>query len=230
VNNTPQHDARPDRHFGEELLFLLFERGAGTVGAGAGLAVACHLALCPACASLAAELERSSAALTTPEAPRPELRDRILAGMDRAGPAAAPQPRQPSPALLVGLPPLPEALRRAIAAVPGAPARWRWLLPGVRCITLWDGDQYAARLFRLRPGVVIPHHDHHGPEQTVVFAGGLDDHSGHLGRGDALTMLPGERHQQSAAPGEECIALIVNDLPPRPLTLKGRLLKRIAGL
>jgi putative transcriptional regulator len=225
VNNTPQYDARPDRHFGEE---LLFEHGAGTVSRGAGLAVACHLALCPACAELASELERAGAALASPAAPRPELRERIVAGVDRAAPAAAPGPRHPPPELLAGLPALPQALVRAIAAVPGA--GWRWFLPGVSGITLADQDQFAARLFRLRPGVVIPRHDHHGPEQTVVFAGGLDDHGGHLGRGDALTMLPGDRHEQAASPGEDCIALIVNDLPARPLTLKGRLLKRLARL
>jgi len=88
----------------------------------------------------------------------------------------------------------------------------------------------VVRLLRLRPGLVIPSHDHGGSEHTVVFAGGLDDARVRLGRGDALTMEPGDHHRQIAAPGADCIALVVNEAPPRPLTLGGRILKRIARL
>jgi putative transcriptional regulator len=88
----------------------------------------------------------------------------------------------------------------------------------------------VARLLRLRPGLVIPSHDHHGAEHTVVFSGGLDDSNGHLGRGDASTMLPGDRHEQEASAGEDCVALVVHEASPRPLTLRGRLLKTIARL
>jgi anti-sigma factor ChrR (cupin superfamily) len=64
----------------------------------------------------------------------------------------------------------------------------------------------------------------------VVFAGGLDDPHGRLAPGDALTMEPGDTHRQEAARGRDCVALIVNEAPPCPLTLRGRILNKIAGL
>jgi putative transcriptional regulator len=228
VSHTPQHrtgpDGGPQRHFGED---LLFEQRAGLASHGASLAVACHLALCPPCRALADELERVGTGLVGAEIPRPDLLVRILAGVAGTG-AQVPPPASLAPEVLADLPALPAPLLRALAALPTA--RWRRMIPGVRAITLEERDRYATRLLRLRPGLVIPRHDHHGAEHTVVFAGGLDDHSGHLGRGDALTMLPGDQHQQEATAGEDCIALIVNELPARPLTWKGRLLKTIARL
>ncbi|HEY7375371.1 MAG TPA: hypothetical protein VIF57_24650 [Polyangia bacterium] len=51
--------------------------------------------------------------------------------------------------------------------------------------------------------------------------------SGHLGRGDAATMMPGETHRQRSSAGEPCVALIVSEGAPRPLTLAGRVLKSL---
>jgi putative transcriptional regulator len=215
----------PQSHFAVD---LVLENTVGTASEGAGLAVACHLALCGVCRRLAADLERIGDSLLQAErrfAPRPELRARILAD---AGPQPPPTVSALPSALIGTLPPVPPPLVEALAALRGP--RWRWQVPGLRAITLHERDGSVARLLRLRPGMVIPSHDHGGPEHTVIFGGGLDDEHVCLGRGDALTMHPGDQHQQRAAPGADCIALVVNEAPPRPITLRGRILKRLARL
>lgn len=218
----------------------MLDQAVGAASDGAALAVACHLALCSPCRALSADLDTIGASLISaavPETaagagmPRQEVRARILADISsRPGAArvAAAVPTELPAAVLEDLPPLPPVLLRAIAAQ--AKVAWRWMIPGIRGITLAKKGPYTARLLRLRPGVVIPRHDHGGAEYTVVFAGGLDDEGGHLGAGDALTMLPGDRHRQQASPGPDCIALVVNEAPPRPVNLLGRILKRIAGI
>jgi putative transcriptional regulator len=224
---NPALPGGPRHHFGEH---LVLERTVGAATPGADLAVCCHLALCAPCRALAADLERIGDSLIQGEGtPRPqgELRARILDGAGSRPQLAARERHLPA-SLASTLPPVPAVLAGALAALPRP--RWRWLAPGLRGITLHESEGSVARLLELRPGVVIPIHDHGGDEHTVLFAGGLDDDRVQLARGDALTMAPGEHHRQVAAAGETCIALIVNEAPPRPLTLAGRILKRIARL
>ena len=38
-------------------------------------------------------------------------------------------------------------------------------------------------------------------------------------------MMPGDTHRQRSSRGEACVALIVSEGAPRPLTLVGRVLK-----
>jgi anti-sigma factor ChrR (cupin superfamily) len=104
---------------------------------------------------------------------------------------------------------------------------WRRLLPGIRAIDLGLEGVWRGRLVCFMPRVPIPVHDHGGPEHTVVFSGGLDDSHRHLGRGDACTMMPGDVHRQRSSPGEPCVALIINEVAAKPLTLAGRVLKRV---
>jgi putative transcriptional regulator len=214
----------PRNHFGEALIL------AHTVGAasdGAALAVACHLALCAVCRGLARDLDRIGESLLEPLPLPAGLRSKLLAEAGAPAPAPAP-PRPLPPQLRETLTGVPAAALTALAALPRP--RWHWLVPGIRAITLFERDGSVARLLRLGPGLVIPAHDHDGTEHTVIFAGGLDDERVRLDRGDALTMEPGDRHRQVAARREGCFALIVNEAPPRPLTLAGRILKRLARL
>jgi putative transcriptional regulator len=223
----PALSTGPRSHFGEA---LILEHTVGAASRGAALAVACHLALCPSCRELAEDLERIGDALVDGSAPAPaaDLLARIIASTDSR--SQLPAPVRELPAALQGtLPSVPRALVSVLATL--SRPRWRWLAPGLRGITLHESEDGAvARLLQLRPGVVIPGHDHGGDEHTVIFAGGLDDERIRLDRGDALTMTPGEQHRQRAAAGAACVALIVNEAPPRPLTLGGRILKRIARL
>jgi putative transcriptional regulator len=223
----PAAGVGPRRHFGED---LVLEHTVGAASEGAALAVACHLTLCGLCRALAHDLERIGETLLETQGagrPRPELRARLLAA-DLGPPPACAAGEVPA-ALLGSLAPLPAPLVAVLAGL--RRPRWRFMIPGVRAITLLEHDDGSvARLLRLRPGLVVPAHDHGGSEHTVVFAGGLDDQHVRLGRGDALTMEPGDTHEQLAAPGGDCLALVVNEAPPRPLTLRGRILKKLARL
>jgi len=61
----------------------------------------------------------------------------------------------------------------------------------------------------------------------VIFQGGLVEPGVDLERGDAATMMPGQHHHQRATAGSPCVALIVNERAPRPLTTMGRVLKAV---
>ena len=209
----------PLRHFPDDLLRA---HAVGAASEGASLAVACHLAFCPVCVKGVATHESVLEALATAvpdDRPAPALRSRLLADLTPQQPVAA----KPGKKLPKDLPELPAALQRHLRAL-GA-VSWRRLIPGLKAIDLDIDSAWRARLVRFRPGMPIPVHDHDGAEHVVVFSGGLDDETGHLARGDAATMMPGEKHRQRSSRGEACVALIVNEGEPRPLTLLGRVLK-----
>ena len=162
------------------------------------------------------------------QAPPSHLRSRLLAELaalpDVPAPRIAPESAsQPSASLPADMPQLPLALSKLLLS--RGMVEWRTLVPGIRAIDLPIPSAWRARLVRFRPGMTIPIHDHGGPEHTVVFSGGLIDAGGHLGRGDATTMFPGERHRQRTDSGEACVALIINEAPARPLTIGGRFLQ-----
>ncbi|HEX3694430.1 MAG TPA: cupin domain-containing protein [Polyangia bacterium] len=216
--------AVPQHHFSDE---ILLDYSAGNAKEPLGLPVACHLDLCPDCRIRVHDLESvASASLLTfgfPRASR-DVRARLLSEL---GPK--PSPAAP-PAIAPELAPLdlPPALHRYLT--PAANPRWRLLVPGVREIRLGLGEAEAVgRLVRLRPGVVIPLHDHEGPEYTVVFRGGLDEGDAHFQRGDVCVRDQGIDHEQRVEPGEECVALVINHGGLVPRTLKGHLFKFIAG-
>jgi putative transcriptional regulator len=201
----------------------LVEHAAGIGSEAAGLAVDCHLVFCDRCrAELAAS--REGLAAMTEGLPRaavdPEARQRLLGQLG--------EPRPPAlPAVPSELQWLPDPLRPYLAGAP----RWHMLVPGARAIDLRIGaGEATARLIRFRPGFVIPLHDHAGPEYTVIFSGRLEDTGEIATRGDVVYREPGIKHVQTITDDEECIALVVNEGPLVPLTIKGRLLRFIAGV
>ena len=124
---------------------------------------------------------------------------------------------------------LPRPLRAFWGGSAETANRWRFVVPGVRAIDLpvAPGDA-RARLVAFKGGITIPLHDHGGPEHIVVFTGALEERDGRFARGDISIRTAGETHQQRVAPGEPCVALVVNEGALRPLTLRGRLLLAIA--
>jgi len=216
--------AVPHHHFSDE---VLLDYAAGNAKEALGLPVACHLDLCNDCRERVADLEIvAGASLLTFGFPRAsqDVRARLLAGLT---PKAAPDaPAELAPALApLGLPP---ALNRYLA--PASNPRWRMVVPGVREIRIGLREPGAiARLVQLKPGVVIPLHDHEGPEYTVVFRGGLDEGGAHFQRGDVCVRDRGIDHEQEVEAGEDCVALVINHGGLVPRTLKGHLLKLIAG-
>ena len=208
------------------------------------MAVACHLAFCPACRGgaqgheevlgqlgrlMAAEPDHASPRGATGERSAGEpasARDRILEGLQGVLPAASRPGQRSAVELPSELPDLlPPVLIEHLRSL--SHPRWKRLIPGIRAIDLGLEGVWRARLVAFRPGVPIPAHDHGGPEHTVVFQGGLNDARVHLERGDAATMSPGETHDQHAAAGLPCVALIVNEREPRPLTVAGKILKAL---
>jgi putative transcriptional regulator len=206
---------------------MLLEYVAGTCTDAAGLAIACHVALCGACAARVGQLEAvggrfldagGAAALA------PGALEAALARID-----APPQPRAEAaavpaaPAFLTSYG-LPRPLLRRLAEAPAA-SDWRFVVPGVRAVDLpAAAPGVTIRLINFKPGVTIPIHDHGGPEQIVVFTGALEEGGKRFERGDISICDSGEQHEQRVAAGEPCIALVINEGKLQPLTLRGRLL------
>ena len=205
---------------------MLLEYVAGTSTDAAALATACHVALCGACAARVAELEAVGGGFLDAggvEPLAPGALEAVLARID-----APPQPRAEAaavpaaPAFLTEFQ-LPRPLLRRLAEAP-AVSDWKFVVPGMRAVDLPAAPGVTMRLISFKPGVTIPFHDHGGPEQMVIFTGALEEEGKRFERGDISIRDAGERHEQRVAPGEPCIALVVNDGALQPLTLRGRLL------
>ncbi len=209
----------PTHHMPEE---LLVEYVAGNTAEAVSLAVACHLTLCGACQQRARQIEDiagSMMATSDATALHPDALTQTLARLD--APAGA--DLGSDPVATVSALGLPRPLLGYLG--PAADIPWKRLVPGVRGVDLVRSPGPTAFLARFAPGVEIPHHDHEGPEYTVIFTGGLEDGPERFHRGDVAVADSGKRHVQRAETAEPCVALVVNCGELVPLTWKGRLLK-----
>jgi putative transcriptional regulator len=210
---------------------MLVDYVRGAVGEAEALVAACHLTLCGPCQSRVEALEQAAGAQLE-SAPNEVLAagalEGVLARLDEIGGGPAPAARA---SVDLGLP------RPLLRYLPDGELPWRRLIPGIRAVDLPVRAAAApapgqappkVRLVSLHPGLIIPHHDHGGPEYTVVFSGGLRDHQGTCHRGDVAIRNPGDRHRQHVEPGDQCLALVVNEGDLLPTTWIGRLVKRIA--
>jgi putative transcriptional regulator len=227
-SSPPTPTPVPHHHVPEE---GLLEYAAGASTDLASLAIACHVSMCPTCAAQTAALEAVGGSILENSAGRdlaPDALESALAQLD-----AAPQSKaeasgvRAAPAFLRAFG-LPSPLLRNL---PAAVTDWRFVIPGVRAIDLpVESTEARARLVSFNGGTTIPLHDHGGTEYVVVFTGALDEKAEgkRFARGDISIRQTGEHHEQRAAPGEPCIALVVNEGKLRPLTLRGRLLLALA--
>jgi putative transcriptional regulator len=216
----------PSQHLPQE---LLTDYVNGRASEAVALAVACHATLCGLCQGRIGALEAvAGAALET--APGLALREgaleSVLARLDAEPPPdepAAPLAGSQAAAALR----LPRPLLRYLDRAGGL--RWKLRLPGVHVVMLRLGPgapaDVAARLVRFKAGLVVPLHDHAGPEYTVTFTGAFDDGGVRYGRGDVRVREAGDRHVQRILPGEDCVVLAVNQGPLVPLTWAGRLMR-----
>lgn len=211
--NAPRH------HFPDE---VLLEYVAGNTSEAVSLALACHASLCTGCMRQIGWLERMGGALVEEAAPA-ALRDdalaRALARLDDKpvpAPAVAVQP-------IRGLEFLPRPLWTYLSP---ANAVFSEVVPGIATLELGIAAAGGtARLVKLATDVVIPDHDHGGPEYGVVLQGGLLEQGELFHRGDVFHKVPGEVHNQAVLPGEPCIALVVNEGSLIPLTPEGDVLR-----
>jgi len=213
----------PRHHPPEELLLA---HAAGVAPEAVSLLVATHLTLCPTCREQCDDLDAIGGVL--------------LAGVEAHGKASEDDwtalASRSEASRRVAEPPVDGALSRP--GVPltlwpflgGAPG-WRRLLPGVRYARLSTSSSgRQARLLEIRRGFRVPLHTHRGTELTLVLKGGFGDAHGHYLRGDVAAYDESVQHEQRMDDAEDCVCLVVNDAPVRPLTWVGRLLNLRADL
>lgn len=180
-----------------------------------------HLALCSPCRETVAEMSAAGGRLLASlpaRSPSAGLWERISSGLSvppAAGAAAL-------NAAYADELPLPPAARTELPAL--APLRWRSAWKGSSQFALIHADNHdrgflvAARAPR-QSG--FPAHQHCGPEDGVVLAGGYDDEFGSFEVGDYAVYQPGSRHQPETDRAEGCVILVRLELPNRFLGWRG---------
>ncbi|MCC6736626.1 MAG: cupin domain-containing protein [Bauldia sp.] len=214
----------PTRHPSDA---LLLDYAAGSLSEGWGLAVATHLALCPACRSRVLAAEAVGGAMIDAIEPAPVAEDALAATLARIDADPDPAPRSAAPVRREASI-FPEPLRSYIENGPGL--AWRKLGPSAHTIIIPTGDRATtARLLRIPAGAAMPVHSHRGLELTLVLQGAFHDEGGTYARGDIEEADEEVEHQPIASPGEDCICLAVTDAP---LKFRGvaRLLQPFLGI
>lgn len=194
---------------------FLLDYAAGNLSEGWSLAVASHLALCPACRRRLDAMEGAAGALL----------EKIVVEKDEPGDSwqqmkkrlgglqaieikpAAPVPAS-KPASI-----LPEPLRSYVGGdLPDL--KWRALGRGAYQILIETGDpDTQVRLLRIPAGKPVPEHTHDGRELTLVLAGSFRDGTDVFGRGDIEEADDTLLHQPIATEEEDCICLAVTEAP-----------------
>ncbi|MGF1658595.1 MAG: ChrR family anti-sigma-E factor [Rubrimonas sp.] len=180
---------------------MLAAYAAGAATEGVSLLVAAHLTYCGRCRREVASLEAIAGAMlrSAPAAEPPSL-DRAFALLD------APEAPSPKPVRDAG--PLPRPVADAVGA-PFEQIRWRFRIPGVSEHEIDLGGAERVSLLRVRPGAGVPSHTHTAEEATLVLTGALQDRGARFGVGDVAVATPEDDHHPNAAPGEECVCLVV---------------------
>ena len=178
----------PTRHPSEEVLVL---HASGQLDIPARVLVEAHVAHCQTCSRGLAELavpgrrwlEECEEAL-----PSSSLWEAIEARIDREASL--------DPLAGLGEVPLPAAARGELQ-FDGGPTEWRNLpLSRARFSILHyeAGTDTTLLLVRAEAGRRVPEHEHEGPEDVVVLAGGFEDPQGHFVTGDWQWNGAGTRH------------------------------------
>jgi len=215
-----------DHHPSDE---LLLDYAAGALSGAWSLAVATHLALCPACRRKTARMESLGGAMLENLAPVPGAQDGFAAVMARIELPEVGEPVLPArpSASKSGL---PQPLRRYAENADGELA-WQRLGLGASQLLIATGDPTAtARLLRIPAGKPVPVHTHQGLELTLVLSGAFSDSTGRYGPGDFQEADENLEHKPHAAPGEDCICLAVTDAPLRFRSFAARLIQPLLGI
>lgn len=198
---------------------LLIAHAAGKLPEPVGLAVATHLALCPAARARYRLYESFGGALLDdlePAMMAGDAWDRLSKRLDDDDPA-------PLPAAPPGQPLLPRPLRDYLPA-PLEQLRWRNYGPAAEIELRIPAPGYRTTLLRVRAGRKVPQHTHEGNELTVVLDGSFHDETGHFHRGDLVIADGSLDHRPVADEDRDCLCLAVTDAPLRLTGRFGRLL------
>jgi putative transcriptional regulator len=229
---TPDPAPCPRHHPQDDLLIA---HASGNQHPSVELLVSVHEALCTECRSAGIDLRAIGATMLEDDSALPSMpmssgaRARALAAIAsppsaepvRARPAAAAAPRADASAtveFVLGLRDRPDK------------ADWRWRAPGVKEVRLplaWNG--IPVTVARLRSGLRIPKHTHHGRELTLILSGGFRDSIGEYRAGDVADYDSTVSHKQYVDTDEDCLCLVVNQSRLVPQTLLGHALAWISG-
>lgn len=212
----------------------LVDYAAGTASQAAGVMIASHLALCPACRGEVARLEALGGAMLEELPPTPLASadiDALLARLDKLDaerPSFAPE-RRPVAASIVIPRPLRDYLGDMDVGGDLTALPWRKLGGGVDEIEIPQaaGRGEHLRLLRIKAGSAVPRHTHDGNEMVMVLTGGFTDASGHYLRGDVGVSDADIDHTPVADAGADCICLSFTDAPLRFTGPLGWVLNRL---
>lgn len=210
-------------HVSDELLSTY---ATGNLAEGWSLAIATHLALCPACRHRLRGFEVASGDILEELPPATDDMDASWAriGERLAHETANPAPAIPAPAVAPSstIPVLPEPLRSYVGA-DASGLKWKPLGRGAFQVPVTTSDGVTSvRLLRIPAGRPVPEHSHGGRELTLVLSGSFSDVQGRFARGDLEEADEDMEHQPVAGEGEDCICLAVTDAP---LRFRSRLLR-----
>jgi putative transcriptional regulator len=171
---------------------LLLEYATGALREAQALAVATHLAYCPACRRQAERLDELGGALIDTLAPEPLPPDALSALIARLDQEAPPAPKPPARAASAG--PLgglavPEPLRGYLARLP-EPATWVSIGDGVSALHLGLGmAPVVAEILKMAPGSSLPVHRHTNQELILTVQGSFSEEAGpHSTKGGVYTV------------------------------------------
>lgn len=213
---------------------LLLDYATGNLAEGWSIAVATHLALCPACRDRLSFMEHTGGQLleateVTAEdtaetdswsAMKSRLKAQGTARKAAAKPVAAP----------ADIPVLPEPLRSYLGGDVEA-LKWKALGRGAYHIPIRTGDtESQVRLLKIPAGKPVPEHSHGGRELTLVLKGAFTDGATVFKRGDIEEADETLTHQPVATPDEDCICLAVTDAPLKFKSLLVRLVQPVLGI
>ena len=208
---------------------LLLDYATGALGESWSLAIAAHLAFCPACRRDLSDMEAIGGALLAQQ-DLPSVVDlsfdKILPRLDKPIEHAA-SGATPEDGRQASLPqPLRDYLRCDVDAI-----RWRQLGLGAYQALITTADTSAtARLLRIPAGRPVPVHSHRGLELTLVLDGSFSDATGRFNRGDLQEADETLQHQPRADAERDCICLAVTNAPLRFNSLAARLVQPLLGI
>lgn len=213
---------------------LLLEYAAGNLAEGWGIAVASHLALCPACRRQLDAMEQAGGTLlgeiACEEAGVEDSWALMKARLAGGAPEAIVGPPVARSTMPGGQAVLPEPLRSYLGGDVGS-LKWRSLGRGAYHIPIPVADrETSVRLLRIPAGKPVPEHGHGGRELTLVLAGSFHDGQGRFARGDIEEADEGLQHQPIADPGEDCICLAVTDAPLKFRSWLVKMVQPILGI
>ena len=212
-------------HPGDE---LLLDYASGSLGEAWSLAVATHLALCPACRKTVAAFEAVGGDLLDDTAATPvsgSLLDDVFARLDDPIAVTAPKSELRAGAAPV----LPQPLRDYVGGDIDS-LKWQRLGLGASQLLIDVPGGVTARLLRIPAGRPVPEHSHGGLELTLVLAGAFSDATGVYGRGDLQEADENIEHRPHAAPDEDCICLAITDAPLRFKSFAARMVQPLLGI